>query len=164
MPEKHKGKPSHAIIRTQTAIALIMAALAIVATAVGMWRRELGVEASGTVQLDGDQRVDHCLLSHQPARTLPRSGYLVGPHPAKGVAGLVSPPLGAPVELPIPPFPDKKSWALFPAIGDLDGDGQTDLMVGSRLGQMRFHRGIGREFAPPVWFHELCPDGRIPTG
>jgi hypothetical protein len=38
------------------------------------------------------------------------------------------------------------------------------LMVGSRLGQMRFHRGIGSGFAPPVWFHELCPDGRIPTG
>jgi hypothetical protein len=72
--------------------------------------------------------------------------------------------LGEPVELHIPPFPDKKSWAFFPAIGDLDGDGRSDLMVGSRLGQMRFHRGIGPEFAPPVWFHELCPDGRIPTG
>ncbi len=33
---------------------------------------------------------------------------------------------------------------------------------------MQFHRNVGTairpEFAPPVWFDELCPNGRIPTG
>ena len=164
MSNQYKDPLSHSIIRTRIAINFIMAAIAITAAGIAIWRRDQGVEASRTVQLDGDQRVDHLLLSRQQAGALPRSGYLVRPDPPKVAAGWVSPPLGEPFEVPIPPFPDKKSWAFFPAIGDLDGDGRFDLMVGSRLGQMRFHRGLGSGFAPPVWFHELCPDGRIPTG
>jgi hypothetical protein len=164
MSNKHKGTPFHAIIRTRTAIIFMMAAIAITASGIATSRRSQGVAAGRTVQLDGDQPVDHLLLSRQRGGTLPRSGYLVRPHPPMVTAGLVSPPLGEPFEVPIPPFTDKYSWAFFPAIGDLDGDGQFDLMVGSRLGQMRVHRGKGAGFAPPVWFHELCPDGRIPTG
>src|SRR5215469_22647 len=124
MSNQHKGTPSHAIIRTRTAITFVMAAIAITAPGIAIWRRNWGVEASRTVQLDGDQRVDHLLLSRQRAGALPRSGYLVRPHPPKVAAGWVSPPLGEPFEVPIPPFPDKKSWASFPAIGDHEGDGR----------------------------------------
>src|SRR5262249_12705741 len=117
-----------------------------------------------TVQLDGDQRGKHRLSSHEQRGPFPRSGYVVRPQTPRVATDREPPPLGEPFEVPIPPFPDKKSWAFFPAIGGLDGDGRIALLVGSRLGQMRFHRGIGSQFAPPVWFHELCVGGRIPTG
>jgi hypothetical protein len=62
----------------------------------------------------------------------------------------------------------ERAWGIYPALGDLDGDGRVDLLVGGDKGRMQFHRNVGTascpEFAPPVWFDELCPNGRIPTG
>ena len=78
------------------------------------------------------------------------------------------PLLSEPVDVPIPLVPGKSDWQICPALGDLDGDGRPDWLVGGGKGRMRFHRNLGTasrpEFAPPVWFDELCPDGRIPTG
>jgi hypothetical protein len=78
------------------------------------------------------------------------------------------PPLAEPFEVPVPLVPVESNWRIFPALGDLDDDGRPDLLVGGGKGRMRFHRNIGTssrpEFAPPVWFDELCPNGRIPTG
>ncbi len=89
------------------------------------------------------------------------SGPLAKDHPEP-------PPLAEPVEVPVPLVPGESDWRIFPALGDLKGDGRPDLLVGGGKGRMRFHRNIGTssrpEFAPPVCFDALCPNGRIPFG
>jgi hypothetical protein len=91
----------------------------------------------------------------------------LSPARAKAASTLVSTRLGDPFEVSIPDGNSEK-FALFPAMGDFDGDGRTDLMVGTRKGEMRIYRGIGAggrlRFAPAVSFEEFCPEGRIPTG
>ena len=77
-------------------------------------------------------------------------------------------PLDEPMEVPVPLVPTETDWGIYPAVGNLDGDGRTDILVGGGKGRLQFHRNVGTaarpEFAPPVWFDELCPNGRIPTG
>ena len=55
-----------------------------------------------------------------------------------------------------------------PALGDFFGDGGKDLMVGQHAGRLRVYRDVGAggrpEFAGPVWFDEILPEGRIPVG
>jgi len=95
----------------------------------------------------------------QAAKTL--SGWSTPVHPEPL-------PLDEPIEVRVPLVPLETNWEIHPAIGDLDGDGRADLLVGSGKGRMQYHRNVGTaarpEFAPPVWFDELCPNGRIPTG
>jgi hypothetical protein len=68
------------------------------------------------------------------------------------------------------PVVHERAWGVYPALGDLDGDGRADLLVGDNKGRMQFYRNVNvgtavrAEFAPPVWFDDLCPNGRIPTG
>jgi hypothetical protein len=78
------------------------------------------------------------------------------------------PPLSDPFDVLIAPGASGPNEPVYPALGDIDGDGRADLLMGDRKGRMRFSRNIGTatrpEFAAPIGFDALCPDGRIPTG
>lgn len=60
------------------------------------------------------------------------------------------------------------SYAAFPALGDLDGDGRPDLLLGDPYGFLKVYRNMGGEghvrLAAPARFGEFCDDERIPTG
>jgi len=55
-----------------------------------------------------------------------------------------------------------------PALGDFYGHGRRDLLIGQSRGRLRVLRNIGTgqqpEFAAPVWFDEIIPDGKLPLG
>jgi hypothetical protein len=156
------------MLRIRTAVAIIVAPIAIFALGVEFMRRHHGAAAIQSVQLDSGRPAPILLRPRDPADTVPRSGREhEPPGPPNATSTVVSPPLSTPFEVPLPEE-DSRSFGFFPAIGDLDGDGRTDLLAGTRRGRMRVHRGIGStgplQFAPPVWFDEFCPNGRIPTG
>jgi hypothetical protein len=56
----------------------------------------------------------------------------------------------------------------FPALGDLDGDGRKDLLLGDNQGFLKVYRDVGGpgrlRLTAPVRFGEFCDDERIPTG
>jgi hypothetical protein len=59
--------------------------------------------------------------------------------------------------------------ALFPCVGDLDGDGRPDLLLGTlEDGRMLVYRNVGTKASPrlgaPRWFDDTVPTGRIPAG
>ena len=60
------------------------------------------------------------------------------------------------------------NYAAFPALGDLDGDGRPDLLLGDTRGFLKVYRNVGRpgrlRLTAPVRFGEFCDDERIPTG
>jgi hypothetical protein len=87
---------------------------------------------------------------------------------ALSVAWPETPPLGSPIEIPVVVSSNDKHWSLYPALGDLDGDGRVDLLIGRSKGRMQWYRNVGGgarpQYAAPVWFDDICPNGRIPIG
>jgi hypothetical protein len=99
---------------------------------------------------------------------------LVGP-----VCALLAPagdrPKGDRLARPVPVEVDGKPLAregslLFPFVGDFDGDGRPDLLLGTRdrEGRLLVYRNVGSKTSPrlgaPQWFDDTVPTGRIPTG
>ena len=64
------------------------------------------------------------------------------------------------------------SGRLFPAFGDMDGDGALDLLVGSTAqsggGRLLVLRNLGTdarpEYGEPSWLDETVPSARVPDG
>jgi hypothetical protein len=57
----------------------------------------------------------------------------------------------------------------YPFVGDLDGDGRQDLLLGDReRGRLRVYCNVGTRTAPrltgPKWFDDLVPTGKVPYG
>ena len=75
--------------------------------------------------------------------------------------------MGEPVAMDVAVDPVEFGWRAFPAVGDIDGDGRPDLLVGTRKGRVlpqSRDRRPARLRPAPVWFEEICFDGRIPVG
>jgi|SRR5579863_1076480 len=64
----------------------------------------------------------------------------------------------------------RRRYALeYPFVGDIDGDGRPDLLLGDRdRGRLRVFRNVGASAAPqlaaPAWFDETVPTGKVPMG
>jgi hypothetical protein len=81
---------------------------------------------------------------------------------------------GAPLDLAADAIDDVRGDNSFPWVGDFDGDGKLDLLVGqhgrekSREGHLRIYRNLGGKAEPrlaePIWFDDQVPTGRIPKG
>lgn len=96
---------------------------------------------------------------------LPALLLAISPARAGSAADRFEPPVpiavnGRPLELSDP--------GAYPELGDWDGDGRRDLLVGQNHGRLRVFHNLGTdhepEFSQPVWFDELIADGRIPEG
>ena len=107
-----------------------------------------------------------------------------GKGPSPGDAADLAPPVaitvgGVPIDLAVDAA---KAFAgtymrddnSFPWVGDVDGDGKLDLLVGqhcrgkARGGHLRIYRNLGTNAEPrlaePIWFDDKVPTGVIPHG
>jgi hypothetical protein len=111
---------------------------------------------------------DRSRIATRPARQEARVGSEQQPDGAT-VAAAGSDALGErlPVEVEGKPL-ILDEYAAFPALGDLDGDGRPDLLLGGPYGFLKVFRNLGSpghpRLAAPVSFGNFCDDERIPTG
>ena len=90
---------------------------------------------------------------------VPEVKPLARPHDVGEPVALLSD--GRPIELPY--------RSLFPFVGDLDGDGRDEFLLGTPdSGRLKVFPILGshgrRVLGAPSWFDEKVPDGRIPKG
>jgi hypothetical protein len=81
---------------------------------------------------------------------------------------------GVPIDLAADAIEYVRGGNWFPWLGDFDGDGKLDLLVGqrgraeSREGHLRIYRNLGSQAEPrlaePIWFDDQVLTGRIPKG
>jgi hypothetical protein len=106
-------------------------------------------------------------------------GLGLGVPATAGEAADLAPPVavtvgGVPIDLAADAIDNVRGDNSFPWVGDFDGDGTLDLLVGqhgrekSREGHLRIYRNLGGKAEPrlaePVWFDDQVPTGRIPNG
>lgn len=77
--------------------------------------------------------------------------------------------LAQPVSVEVDGQPLVRDELLIPFMGDLDGDGRHDLLLGTRSeGRLLVYRNVGSKgsvkLEGPRWFDETVPTGRIPSG
>ena len=100
---------------------------------------------------------------------------------AAGDAADLAPPVaitvgGVPIDVAADAGRDRDDNS-FPWVGDFDGDGKLDLLVGQHGrgkgrkglgGHLRIYRNLGTNTEPrlaePIWFHDKVPTGVIPYG
>ena len=98
---------------------------------------------------------------------------------AAGDAADLAPPFavsvgGVPIDSAHPRQFDLRDDSSFPWVGDFDGDGKLDLLVGqggrgkAKGGHLRIYRNQGGKAEPrlaePIWFHDQVPTGTTPVG
>lgn len=98
---------------------------------------------------------------------------------ADGDAADLAPPFavtvgGVPIDSGHPRKFDLRDDNSFPWVGDFDGDGKLDLLVGQggrgevRGGHLRIYRNLDGKAEPrlaePIWFHDQVPTGLTPVG
>jgi hypothetical protein len=98
---------------------------------------------------------------------------------AAGDAADLAPPVavsvgGVPIDRADDSKVDFRNDNSFPWVGDFDGDGKLDLLVGQGGrgevygGHLRIYRNLDGKAEPrlaePIWFHDQVPTGTTPLG
>ncbi|MEX0985255.1 MAG: VCBS repeat-containing protein [Actinomycetota bacterium] len=129
------------------AAAAVPAGVAFVRSTLDTGGQAYGIEIA---DVTGEGRAD-LIVTHHATLSDPALAYKVLVYPQGAGGGLQAPV----VYTPSVSVPGADTW-LFPAVGDLDGDGDTDLLVGHQEGFDLFYQDAG-VFTAPLAFATVAP-------